>query len=84
MSTQETIQAAANAVQHQHVATGVAATTIFGGLITWLMTNAGWMAALAGMCLSIVLIISHIKKGKLDRELLKLQIENARRDNIPS
>lgn len=79
MNTQETIQTAANAVQHQHVATSVAATTTGLGLITWLMTNAGWMAALAGMCLSIVLIISHVKKGKLDRELLKLQIENAKK-----
>lgn len=74
------LQTTAQAVQHQHTAAGVAVTTTGLGVVTWLMTNAGWMAAIAGGCLSIVLIVIQIRKGILERELLKIHIKNARRD----
>ena len=62
----------------QTAATVATATTGFG-LLAILQNNVGWLAALAGLILSLVLIYSHIKKGRLERRLLSLKIEAAER-----
>ena len=55
------------------VATGTTAT----GLSTWLEfipDDIGKLATLAGVILSCVLIYSHIKRGRLERRKLELEI----------
>jgi len=55
------------------VATGTTAT----GVSTWLEyipDDIGKLATVVGVILSIVLIYSHIKKGRLERRKLELEI----------
>lgn len=64
-------------MQSTQTAAAVATTTTGFGVLAILQNNIGWMAATAGFILSIVLIIVHIRKGRLERKLLLLQIEQA-------
>lgn len=65
----------------QSAATVATATTSFG-VLALLQNNVGWMAATAGLALSCVLIYSHIRKGRLERKLLELKIEEAENARI--
>lgn len=67
-----------------------AATTGFsvGTVLDWIPDGVGKLGALVGVILSVVLIIIHIRRHKLDvvkadleAELLRLQIKNERRES---
>lgn len=50
------------------------ASTGFGVMLEWIPQNAGTLAALAGFTLSVVLIILHVVRGRLELKKLALEI----------
>jgi hypothetical protein len=75
----DAIKGAAHAIAtHPTVAAYTSGITIVTGLASWLDGIQGVLAIIAstaGIVLSIVLSISHWRKGILERRLLTIQIE---------
>ena len=49
-------------------------------LLQWIPVTCGAVASLCGACLSVVLIVHHVKKGRLEREKLRIEIDRLRRE----
>jgi len=65
-------------VSNPKVAVSVFTATWWSGtatLLEWLPTGLGMLATSVGICLSIVLICTHIKKAKLDEAKHKLEMD---------
>ena len=66
------------AISSPKVATGVSATTTgtgIGTLIDWIPSDIGKLATLVGIALSLVLIYTHLRKGRIEYKKTKLEIE---------
>ncbi len=73
--------AVSTAMQSPKIAMAVSGGTIGTGASTWLEMipdNIGKLATLAGFILSTVLIYNHTRKGSLERQKLRLEIESLR------
>ena len=66
------------------VAKSVAGATAATGLEAFFVQYVPWLlsmsATVVGIILSVVLIMNHWQKGKLEREKLRLEIEKANQD----
>lgn len=70
--------AASTAMQSPKIAVVVSGGTIGTGASTWLDVipdDIGKLATLAGFCLSAVLIYNHVRRGSLERDKLRLEID---------
>lgn len=73
-----------NVVQDTKTAVATATVTAGTGISSWLAwipEDIGKLATLVGIMLSIVLIYVHLRKGRLEREKLKLEMEVLKRAN---
>lgn len=75
-------QAASDTLQNPTVAKAVAGGTIASGALTamdWVTQNIGVVASSAGFVLSCVIVVTTIRRHKLEMELLRLKIEDRRK-----
>jgi hypothetical protein len=69
-------------IQNPKVGYSVSAATTASGLgfLSWIPNDIGKLATVIGIVLSVVLIISHIRKMAADRERHNLEIKKLKRE----